>query len=88
MTITDLQRHADGYWVAHVADEFASFNVDRKAGSWQIVIPGDGGEYRRDVLPHVARALQARLPASERGGRRASVALTPDGARYGSMRIS
>jgi hypothetical protein len=86
MTITDLQRHAEGYWVARVSDEYTSFSVDRKAGSWQIVIPAEGGEYRKDVLPHVARALQARLPASERGGRRGSVALTADGARYGSVR--
>ena len=86
MTITSLERHPElGYWTAHVTDGHASFNVDRRYGSWQIVIPGEDGEYRREVLPEVAAALQARLPEGERGGRRRSVAMTQNGARYGAV---
>lgn len=86
MTITDLRRHPKlGYWMAHVTDGYCSFDVDRRFGSWQVVIPGEAGEYRREVLPEVAAALQAELPASERGGRRRQLATTPDGARYGAV---
>lgn len=88
MTITDLKRHPTlGYWTAHVTDGHVSFPVDKRWGSWQIVIAQEDGEYRRECLPEVAAALQAELPASERGGRRRELAATADGARYGRMRI-
>lgn len=87
MTITNVCQHPTaGYWMASIEVCGDAFVVDRRFGSWQVVVPSDAGEVRREVLPHVAEALQAELPAAERGGRRRSVAMTPDGARYGAVR--
>lgn len=67
LTITCLQKHPEhGYWTAHITANGVTLNVDRKHGSWLIVEQANGFERRREVLPYVAEALQARLPMSER----------------------
>lgn len=86
MIISDVRQHpVAGYWMASITVLGDAFVVDRRFGSWQVVVPSGAGEVRREVLPHVAEALQAELPAAERGGRRSRVASTVDGARYGRI---
>lgn len=72
-TITKLHQDEDGVWRGRVTCDGDTIEVDREHGSWQanvtVKIPTRGRpklvEQRRDVLPHVAEALQAKLPASE-----------------------
>ena len=64
-TITNL-RQTDGYWQARVTAGGAGFDVDRKHGSWQLVI----GKHRHDVKPDVAAALQAKVVPLERAAKR------------------
>lgn len=70
-TITRMQRHADGHWTATVTGTGGrAVLVDNRSGSWV----ADLGEVlgRREVLPHVAAALQARRHKAELAERRAA----------------
>jgi hypothetical protein len=69
-TITQVRKDADGAWRARVTADGVSIDVDRRCGSWLATVrvaPGRRTFERRDVLPHVAAALQAKLPPEERG---------------------
>lgn len=69
-TITRVQRSEDGIWRAYVTCNGSSpVEVDRSSGSWQASIRT--GKFsrefvRRDVLPHVAAELQAKVRRLER----------------------
>lgn len=64
-TITKVERSPDGYWRANVTMAGQTITVDRQFGSWQVP-PMNGGHARRDVLPDIAAALQARVRPLER----------------------
>lgn len=65
--ITSVRRHPlNGYWTAHVTTHGQTVHVDRRYGSWQ----AQSGVRRRDVTPHLARALQERVRPIERVERR------------------
>lgn len=72
-TITQVRRSEDGHWLANVtpASGAEGIEVNRQFGSWQVPVNGDGR--RRDVLPHIAAALQERVRPLERREQR----LTP-----------
>ena len=55
-TITKLARSDEGYWTARVSSNGYAVEVDRKYGSWQT-----STKPRREVLPHVAAALQEKV---------------------------
>lgn len=63
-TITKVQRSPEGYWQANVTPAGADkpIRVDRRFGSWQVPV----NEVRRDVLPHVAAALQEKVRPADR----------------------
>lgn len=65
-TITKLERCAAGYWTARVTCDGQTIEVDRRYGSWQATIGSNGNSHREFVMPHVAEALQEKLPLSER----------------------
>lgn len=72
-TITQLRRDAvDGFWRARVTLGGHAVDVDRAAGSWLANVrraPGARTFDRRDVLPDVAAALQAKVRPLERGAK-------------------
>lgn len=64
-SITCFRRHpGEGYWTAHVTSDGQTFDVDRRNGSWRLW--DDVREMWREVLPHVAVALQQRAREAER----------------------
>lgn len=65
--IRDLT-HNGKHWTARLVQDGGSFAADRKFGSWQISeLDDDGKEIRRrDVLGHVALALQEKVRKIER----------------------
>lgn len=72
--VTKLRRE-DDIWRAHVSDgQGNTIEVDRRFGSWHALVPrvkGSTKRVRRDVLPHVAHALQAKVRPIEKAERRA-----------------
>ncbi len=72
-TITCVRRDPDeGFWRARVTNG-VTIDVDRRYGSWQADVrdaPGARSFTRRDVLPDVARALQARVRPTDDAERR------------------
>ena len=73
-TIICLRRDAEhGFWRARVTNG-VTIEVDRRYGSWQADVrsaPGARSFTRRDVLPDVAAALQARVRPTDDAERRA-----------------
>jgi hypothetical protein len=68
--ITDLSRER-GYWTARVSIGRLMIEVDRRYGSWMEVVGSGGREVcRRELLPHVAAALQERVRPIESRERR------------------
>lgn len=56
-------------WKARVTSNGQTVDVDRSAGSWLASVrvrPGARTFERRELLPDVAAALQAKLPREER----------------------
>lgn len=69
VTITCVHRDPDGYWRARVSAGGVTLNVHRRYGSWLAEVrprPGVRHVELREVLPHVAAALQARVRPLER----------------------
>lgn len=64
-TITKLERSPEGHWRANVTMTGKTITVDRQFGSWQVP-PSNGSTGRRDVLPDIAAALQARVRPLEK----------------------
>lgn len=65
--ITGLERTAGGHWRARVTFKGRTYDVDRIFGSWQMIDHNEHGRsIRREVLPHVAALLQARVRKQER----------------------
>lgn len=67
LTITKL-RNDDGVWRARVTCDGTTLDVYRRGG-WTALVrtrPGARSFTTRHVLPHVAAALQAKLPTGER----------------------
>jgi hypothetical protein len=64
-TITAVRCDAAGVWRARVTDaDGVTVDVDRSSGSWQALVrraPRSRDFVRREVLPHVALALQDRV---------------------------
>jgi hypothetical protein len=69
-TITRLRLTPEGWPEAYVSiSDGPTLHVDRRYGSWQADVracPGSRRIVRRDVLPHVAHALQRRARSIER----------------------
>ncbi len=66
-TITCLSRDPErGFWMAHVTSDGVTINVDRRYGSWHAVI----GNERRELLPHIAAALQEKVRPTDNAERR------------------
>lgn len=63
-TITQVRRDDEGVLRARVSTDGVSVDVDRSCGSWLAdvrVAKGHRTFERREVLPHVAAALQAKV---------------------------
>ena len=73
LTITNL-REEDGYYKATVTKEDQTVEVDRKYGSWMVLVPKKVGEatvyVRREVTRLVAQELQAKVVFLERKARK------------------
>ena len=68
-TITKMHQEPEGYWSANVVQGSTSIRVDNRCGSWLADVrsaPRARSFERREVLPHVAKALQAKLPQRQR----------------------
>ena len=64
-TITKMRQEPEGFWSANVVQGSTSIRVDNRAGSWLADVrsaPRSRSFDRRQVLPHVAAALQSKLP--------------------------
>ena len=72
LTITKLERAPEGYWRARVTGpDGVTVDVDRRDGAWFAEVraaPRSQTMVRRDVLPHIAAALQAKVRPLERKG--------------------
>lgn len=70
LTITKLHFCEHGYWKARVTGaDGVTVEVDRRYGVWHAevrVSPRSRRMVRRDVLPHVAAALQAKVKPLEK----------------------
>lgn len=64
LTITKFHCDEHGILRARVTLDGVTLDVDREFGSWQTGSLADGT--RRDLLPDIAEALQAKLPLAER----------------------
>lgn len=69
LTITDLERSADGYWTANVSVTGDTIPVTRQFGAWGTV--PDGGGCWKLVKFEIAEALQAEIASIEKAERRA-----------------
>lgn len=63
INITNLAR-VDGYWTAQLTGNGQTIDIDTRSGSW-LTAP-DEANRTREVLPHVAAALQERVRKLER----------------------
>lgn len=73
-TITLLRRDPEhGFWRARVTNG-TTIDVDRRHGAWQGEYEIDGVIERREVMPHVAAALQDRVRPLERAEQAAAKA--------------
>jgi hypothetical protein len=76
LTITKLARDEAGVWRARVTGtDGVTVDVDRRWGSWQAEVrssPRSRTFERRDVLPHVALALQDKVRPLEKAERAAA----------------
>jgi hypothetical protein len=76
LTITKLARSPEGFWRARVSSNGTTIDVDMRYGSWQATVrpfPRSRSLVRRDVLPFVAAALQAKVrPVEKREARTGS----------------
>jgi hypothetical protein len=72
LTITKLRRCEAGYWTARVTGaDGVTVDVDKQFGVWHAEVreqPHSRKKVRRDVLPHVAAALQAKVKPLEKKG--------------------
>lgn len=70
LTITKLERAPEGFWRARVTGaDGVAVPVDRRYGAWFAEVrkaPRSRTMVRRDVLPHVAAALQAKVRPIEK----------------------
>lgn len=57
--LSDMEHRGRRYWTARVTAGGVTVSVDRMHGSWQALV----GTGRREVLPHIAAALQRKIPA-------------------------
>lgn len=62
--VRDLRLEPTGYYSARVVSGTTSVEVSRRFGSW--MTPPDDRNRMREVLPHVAAALQDRVRRLER----------------------
>lgn len=87
-TITCVRRDPDhGFWRARVTNG-VTLDVDRRHGSWQSDVrdaPGSRSFHRRDVLPEVAAALQARVRPLEHAERAAAKAVKAAAEQAGAV---
>lgn len=76
-TITMVRRDPEhGFWRARVTNG-VTVDVDRRDGSWKAEVRTESGSrtfVRREVMPHVAAALQDRVRPLERAERDAAKA--------------
>jgi hypothetical protein len=85
--VTELERTEDGagYWQARVEVNGVEAVVNRRYGSWQVVVTtvGSGTVVRQELLPHIAAILQEKVrPIEEKEAREKREKLeTKKGAR-------
>lgn len=68
-TITGLEFHEDGYWTGRVTCDGVTVVVDNRHGSWMASVriqPRARSFVQREVLPHIAAELQAKVRRAEK----------------------
>lgn len=68
-TITKVEEHPDGYWIANITINGVTYGANRRWGSWEILVrqrPRSHEWVRKHLMPEIAAAVQAKVRSAER----------------------